>query len=62
MGLFYLCIFIRLGRLEKANEGIKSIVNLSGSVYPEAQRDFYAHTQVLQNMKKDLEHIFKKMK
>jgi len=51
-----------LQRFEKTNEMLTNVNSLSATRLEKAQNDFKKHTQTVQDMKKDLENIFKRIK
>ena len=51
-----------LQRFEKTNEMLTNVNSLSVTRLEKAQNDFKKHTQMVQEMKKDLESIFKRIK
>ena len=51
-----------LQRFEKTNEMLTNVNSLSAVRLEKANNDFKKHTQNILEMKKDLEHIFKRLK
>lgn len=51
-----------LQRFEKTNEMLTNVNSLSATRLEKAQNDFKKHTQVVLEMKKDLENIFKRIR
>ena len=51
-----------LQRFEKTNEMLSNVNNLSTIRLDRANKDFKKHTQIILNMKKDLEIIFRRLK
>lgn len=51
-----------LQRFEKTNEMLTNVNSLSATRVEKAQMDFKKHTQVVVEMKKDLENIFKRIR
>lgn len=62
VGLMVLSQKEMLQRFEKTNEMLINVNNLSTSRLDRANKDFKNHTQNMLNMKRDLEHIFKRLK
>ena len=62
VGLMVLSQKEMLQRFEKTNEMLINVNNLSTSRLDMANKDFKNHTQNMLNMKRDLEHIFKRLK
>ena len=51
-----------LQRFEKTNEMLTNVNSLSAARLEKAQNDFKKHTVTVQEMKKDLDNIFKRIK
>jgi len=51
-----------LQRFEKTNEMLTNVNSLSATRLEKAQADFKKHTHVVEEMKKDLENIFKRIR
>lgn len=58
--LFHLCF--RLSRYEKTNEMLINFNLLSSSRYEVTVKEFQNHTQLLSDMKRDLDSIFKRIR
>ena len=53
---------VRLQRFEKTNEMLSNCNTLSATRLERAKRDFKGHTQHVNEMKKDLDAIFKRIR
>ncbi len=51
-----------LQRFEKTNEMLTNVNSLSATRLEKAQNDFKKHTQTVQEMKKDLDNIFRRIR
>ena len=49
-------------RFEKTNEMLVNFNQLSSSRYESLVKDFHAHTQLLEDMRNDLDNVFKRIR
>ena len=54
--------FSRLQRFEKTNEMLSNCNSLSATRLERALRDFRGHTQHINGLKKELDHVFKRIR
>merc|ERR1712165_38780 len=64
MGNFYALkdLYLRLQRFEKTNEMLSNCNSLSATRLERALRDFRGHTQHINGLKKELDHVFKRIR
>ena len=55
-------LFFRLQRFEKTNEMLSNCNSLSATRLERALRDFRAHTQHVNGLKKELDQVFKRIR
>ena len=58
----YYFFVLRLQRFEKTNEMLSNCNSLSATRLEKALRDFRGHTQHVTGLKKELDHVFKRIR